>query len=236
LTVLDNYVIFNIMKKLLIPILFLVSTLNAQYVDVSSQLNSYQTPTISIDGVNRNVYAGEFKCTLEGNNFSAFCTDLGLGLYAGQSYQYSVITDPRNVNTTLNSPAWANSPEISLGYASWIYNQYQNDPNKNSATAAGAQMAIWEVLYDNGVNLNDGRFKVINASSEAIQAILRYTDRMDSSQCGYTYFQRSGNIDGQPQNLITSTIPEPRVYGLIGVLGCMVLTVFNKKKFNNHSK
>lgn len=227
----------KLLKKLLVMAILTFTNVNAQYVDLSTQLTSYQTPTISVDGNVKNVYAGELLSTLlrgtlpSGLNspFPTFCTDLELTLNSGQGYSYSVITDPNNVNTSLSNPSWANVPSVTLGNVAWIYNQYQADPNKSSAAAAGAQMAIWETLYDgNNVDAGNGRFKIVNATPESLLKLIQYTSGMDSSTLNYIYFQRSGEVCGQPQSLITTVVPEPTTYALIAVMGCLGMAVFHK--------
>lgn len=216
------------------------TNINAQYVDLSTQLTSYQTPTISIDGNIKNVYAGELQSTLlkgtlpsELNSpFPTFCTDLQLTLYPGQGYSYSVITDPSKVNTSLSNPSWLNTPSVTLGNVAWIFDKYQADPNKSSAAAAGAQMAIWETLYDgNSINSTSGRFRVINASPESLSKIIEYTTGMNSTRNDYIYFQRSGEICGQPQSLVTTVVPEPATYALIAVMGCFGLGIYHRLKY-----
>ena len=95
------------------------------------------------------------------NTFYSYCVDL-----------LNNETDPQNV--TISSTDAMVTTNYGAQKAAWLFNTYASMVHGASGTAAmgaGLQLAIWEVLYDDGVNLTGGdKFRVTSASSQALDA------------------------------------------------------------------
>jgi hypothetical protein len=219
------------MKKLFL-LLFLaisVSVVTGQYYDITLSFPLKETVNVTIDGSTKTVYAGEFLAQVNQNTFPAFCSDLGLTLNLGTTYRYTPIIDSALINRNLNSPSWISDIDKALGSAAWIMHQFQNETVKTDAMAAGAQLAIWECLYDSQLDFQNGRFKINGASWEATQKYNQYILGLDSRCYDYVYWQRE-SVGGSPQGLI-SDVPEPKFYGIVGI-GLMGFLIFKKRKYD----
>lgn len=85
--------------------------------------------------------------------------------------------------------------------------------------AAGLQLAIWEVLYDDGASLTAGdSFRVTSASSQALDAGATYLSALASTGAGYRSASTTwlDSPAGKGQDQITRTVPEPGTLLLLG--------------------
>ena len=109
--------------------------------------------------------------------------------------------------------------------AAWLFNTFAATAHSSSsgALAAGLQLAIWEVLFDDGLSLvynaNVGHgFYVTAASSAALAAGNDYLSQLAQVGSGYVSAQATW-LDvpsGHGQDQITRT-PEPATLLLLGV-------------------
>lgn len=224
------------MKKLiaLIIVLFAINNIQAQHYQINSVLTDYQVRAIQLDGVMIQGYLGSFTSTFGNvvpngysNPFISFCGDVGLSIDEHKYYGYEMITDPNNIDRSRNVPSWSNKPlSISLGEAAWVLNQYMNDPDKSYDAAAGAHLAILECLYDDQINIMDGRFKLLTIDTDIINKFDQYTDNMNFLEYSITYWQRQG-LDGEPQSLLSlQQIPEPST--LLILIGFLTFITIRK--------
>jgi len=180
---------------------------------------------VTVAGV-RNVraWAGELNWAwLDGKpagadtSFYSYCVDL---LNNEQDPQYNVSVNSTNGMVTDGMVATPYTAQK----AAWLFNQFASDAHTASggALAAGLQLAIWEVLFDDGLSVVydstvGNQFYVTAASAAALAAADCYLDALASA--GSSYQSASATwLDvpsGKGQDQITST-PEPGTLLLLG--------------------
>jgi hypothetical protein len=110
--------------------------------------------------------------------------------------------------------------------AVWLFNTYATAAHgaSNGAMAAGLQLAIWEVLYDDGRSLSynsafGNRFYVTAASTAAKNAGTWFLTNLNAAGTNYQGAAASTWLDaasGRGQDQITKTVPEPSSLLLLG--------------------
>jgi hypothetical protein len=171
---------------------------------------------VTVAGVrNVSAWAGELTWTwLDGkpagseNTFYSYCVDLLNNETAVQ-------------NVSVISSAATDGAEK----AAWLFNTYAPIVHAGSGSmAAGLQLAIWEVLYDDGLSLTGGdKFWVVTTgtyatSSNAIAAGTEYLTALAASGESYK-MARATILDAQPgagQDQIIRSVPEPGTLLLLG--------------------
>jgi hypothetical protein len=180
---------------------------------------------VTVAGV-RNVraWAGELTWAwLDGKpagadtNFFSYCVDL---LNNEQDPQYNVTVKSTDLMATDGMVATPYAAQK----AAWLFNQFAADAHAASggALAAGLQLAIWEVLFDDGLSVVydssvGNRFYATAASSAALAAADGYLDAL----AGASYQSaRATWLDvpsGKGQDQITAIpTPEPATLLLLG--------------------
>lgn len=110
-----------------------------------------------------------------GTNFWTFCTEITENVGPGGSYTFNVMAPEFAPNTAPMGAARA-------ALLSELFGRYIGSVNFGSSTDMSAfQMAVWEVAYDNGVDLASGDFQVTagNAISRALAQ--SYLNSLDGS-------------------------------------------------------
>src|SRR5262245_8692378 len=180
---------------------------------------------VTVAGV-RNVraWAGELSWAwLDGKpagadtTFYSYCVDI---LNNEQDVQYNVTvksTDGMVTDGMVTTPFAAQK-------AAWLFNQFASDAHAASsgALAAGLQLAIWEVLFDDGLSLAydssvGNRFYVTAASTGALIAGANYLAALAGAGSSYQSATATWlNVpSGKGQDQITRT-PEPATLLLLG--------------------
>lgn len=112
------------------------------------------------DNVSPGTYAG-----LQGN-FSSFCIEVTQHVAFGGTYTYDVTMTPNAPTPDINFNLPMGNTKASQ--LSELFGRYSSSLAGNTDFGA-FQMAVWEIVYDNGTNVNAGVFQIRNAAaSEAL--------------------------------------------------------------------
>jgi hypothetical protein len=222
--------LMRIVRLVLAVVLFVAFVLavparaNTTYMTVAVDPSGrYLNPlTFLENGVVTNGYAGVIQTTFAGGaTFDALCLDVFTNINPNTTYVVNTLTP--------NSPT-AQSFSANVGRAAWLYVTEMplvNASANKSAQAAALQLAIWDVMTDNGDGLSAGRIQGATGQNAATQAIYSQASAWIAASAG----QGSNvaavliNIGGPTvsQTLITSSgalsagsTPEPGSLALMG--------------------
>lgn len=154
--------------------------------------------------------------------FYSYCVDL---LNDERDPQYNVNVRSTDGLATDGMTTISNAGQKAV----WLFNTYSAAAHDSSGgwLAAGLQLAIWDVLYDDGRKLEfdsaagsvSNRFYVTVASDAAKAAGQAYLDALNASGTNYIGATSALWLDvasGQGQDQITRTVPEPGTLLLLG--------------------
>ena len=202
----------------------LADTINATFTGVSPG----QSVTMRLNGNNINSSAGAFNFlrnasdpgTLAGfaPTFQGFCIDLTEYVQVGHDYSWT--THPVADSPTSNAGPMGAVSAANLGrlFAN-RYTALASAANQNQAYAA-FQIAVWEIVFDDGLDLSGGSLKCTNAPSGTIALAQSWLDTLGSGQ-GWnliTIDDEPGCAQGHQGYVLT---PTPGAAALLG-LGGMV--------------
>jgi hypothetical protein len=147
--------------------------------------------------------------------FYSYCVDL-LNDERDPQYNVNVRSTDSLATDGMTTSAYAAQKAV------WLFNTYAVAAHQSSSgsLAAGLQLAIWDVLYDDGRRLEfDGtlgsvsnRFYVTAASTAAKSAGQGYLDALNAPGTNYIGATAATWLDvrsGYGQDQITKTVPEP---------------------------
>ena len=183
--------------------------------------NKYGTATITINGKTETVYAGPQSVTLEGTNqtFDAYCVDLLNWNTFGDCYAVDI-----------NNAAGASANNAAK--ISWMYDQLAGGVT-NATQGSALQLAIWDVLTDNGDGLGSGNFLASGVSADVFNqagAYLDFARTFNGVGGDASFYEAVNHPGGRYQDLVGKPVPEPAtILGLMGLAGIALRRRFNKK-------
>jgi len=165
----------------------------------------------------QSVAAGEFKGTLDGASFNAYCAELDQSFNLGSTYSYDV-RDPSTYFTPQKADALSRLFTATAGFVT------------DADTSGAMQAGIWEILYETGgsFNVSGGSFKTAPAPNDAgaivalaaINGILGNLGQyMANVQVDVLYNATAQNF------VVVHEVPEPGTWALmfagLGVVGAV---------------
>lgn len=187
------------MKKtmLLVVSLVAVAVANADtqgILSLSPKTETRLAVNITYHNTTMNVWGGPMKATFNSTQFDAYCVDLAH--WNAPTAQYLV-----NAQSTANLNNGAR--------AAYLYNTYASSVNSKEKGAA-LQLAIWDVVTDNGDGFGTGTFKANNLSSSVASMAQNLITESAGKGSVATYFKAvthgpKGDIN---QNMM-GPVPEP---------------------------
>jgi len=188
-----------------------VTSIGYGYDNVPMLLNGQTTPTEE--------YAVEILVNLGGAPYIAYCVDLfteiGFATY----------------NTTVGDV----STYSHGGRLAWVYSTYAPGVTTNDEAAA-IQLALWDIVHDDGDGLSAGNIQVAPTYSTTV--ITRANDiiaaSLGQSSTNASFLHNASLSTGAPaQTLITAyaaQVPEPSTTALIGLGGTLTMFGWFRRK------
>jgi hypothetical protein len=172
-------------------------------------------------GLNANQPAGGFGVTDGTNTFTAWCVELTETLRLPREY------DNEGTPATISAAITENLSRLFTGFANKIV---------TNLDSAAFQVAIWEIVYDDGLDLGSGDFQMSDTAGDAgVQAIANgYLTEMSKYQMSYdmSYFTADGSQDlvtGDPNGGSLEPVPLPAT-GLLLIAGLGALGMAGRRK------
>ncbi len=167
------------------------------------------TVLVDVAGHDTTVYAGGFDMydsSLGGlEDFVAWCLDLGAYLGTSGSYGYETTETPfQNGSQQLLAAGMAR-------VSSLFDANYSDAITATTDSSAAFQVALWEAVYDDDMNIGTGGFQVTgsdNVESLASGYLAAAAAYSGPSQFDLTYLESDGEGTARRQNLVTAT-PTP---------------------------
>jgi len=177
-------------------------------------VNPYQTPTISCSGIGTvTVYAGVNQLIVDGVAMNAFCIDpFHLSVPSSSDYQYVPLTSAPK--------GYPMSSTVALDIDRLWGNYYS--PTMSATSAAGLQIAIWELVGGSYFHLNSANDYGAAGYISAVTSPT-YTGPTASlialTGPGQDYVVQQGSPDSPPRE-----VPEGGVTaGLLGAALCVLI-------------
>jgi hypothetical protein len=188
--------------RYLIPIvaasLGIAASANADLLSVSGMTpGKFSIVSINYNGNTSTIFAGAQTATYQGDTFDAYCVDLD---------HYNNFPTSYNVNAQDAASALTNGSR-----AAKLYNQFAGTATGD--IAAALQLALWDIVYDNGDGLGNGLFKASATSSITNAYNSMLAANLTSTSDLATFFEPDPYVGNKNQGLIGpgkySPVPEP---------------------------
>jgi hypothetical protein len=220
---------------------FLSVTASADTLVVSTSPTDSESTYLMENGVDTYTYAGEADITLDGNiNRTAYCVAIFTDINPGTVYN-TTLEDISAVNNGLRV-GWL------LDYESPLIGTSGNGlAGTADQQGAGLQLAIWDIVNDNGDGLSKGNIQAATTSNTSTG---NYTDAVAVTDAGifeaasigksadawvyYNTNQTTGAVAQTLMGYVTftdggPTVPEPGTFGVV-TLGLVIAGIALRRK------
>jgi hypothetical protein len=128
-----------------------------------------------------------------------YCVDLAHNINLPTEYEVQLETSAQLLNG---------------GRAAWLYNQVA--PHVSSANdAAALQVALWEIVTDNGDGFTSGNFRYISGLAPSTMGLAGNMLALSAGKTSSARYLRPTGPYGQ--GMLLSPVPEPATLGLLGL-------------------
>ncbi|MCM8612679.1 PEP-CTERM sorting domain-containing protein [Accumulibacter sp.] len=187
----------------------------ANTVNLTGFSHGSQTLTVTYPSTTKNVTAGQFLGTLDGNSFRTFCTQLS------ETFSFN---DPQNYTIVNGLSAWGSTVYQGLNKL-MSYGQLLGLPT-NTTNSVVFQAAVWEVVYqtDGVYDFSSGAFKA-SSGNATTQAALNSWDWSIVMSTPITHTTNQLFHPTKQDFLVTTPVPEPESYAMmlagLGLVGAI---------------
>lgn len=167
------------------------------------------------------ISAGLFNWTRTGGTYAGdgaegeyltFCIELTEGLGIGNSYTFDVV-DVADAPNSLGGMGATNADLLSQLWGQFF------DASFDANHAAGFQLAVWDIVYDDDFNVSAGDFQVENVAL-FVDIANDFLSNLDDAGPRADLLAKTGrNIQDQ-----IFVVPAPGAMALFGIAGLLVLT------------
>ncbi len=179
------------------------SVASADLFEASAIINKREAVTIGYKGNWFNVWSGPVAAKINGGtSFDAYCVDLDH--WGALPAKYQVNTSPINTLTYGSR-------------AAYLYNTFSGQVDSKTKGAA-LQLAIWDVVTDNGDGFEGGQFQAKNVSAEVKNMATNMLSNSSGKSGVAVVFQaldHGANCDRNQDFM--GPVPEPATMAVLGL-------------------
>jgi hypothetical protein len=194
-------------------------------------------------------FAGVILLTVSDNTRQYFrdslCVDLFTNIYIGSLYNTTVLTPSEVPGKNLSRVSWLIDNALLPTQGSYISLLPQADWVKSVPQGAGIQLAIWDIVHDNGDGFSSGSVQAAHGSTPTDPVALTWAQTYESLSLGKSdnsaYIYDNVNMgNGVPVQMLAgpeftdggpAPIPEPATMALSGAV-LLALGFFARKRIH----